>query len=367
MTGVDAATRTERWLILDGTEGDPFALLDGFLAAHGFGVWDEPFVPAADGLVADLYLGYRLAGWLPGVSVGQPAEPCPLPAVACHVRPVIGDRRGVSGRFQAGRFERTWTPAEHRGAIRAVREAIARGDVYQANVVQHLEAPFSGDPAAVAGALAPLGAEHEGAMHGDGWSIVSATPELFLRRRGDVVETMPIKGTRPAGSRDRIADSEKDRAEHVMIVDLERNDLARVCVPHSVHVPEYLVERPMAGVRHLVSRVQGRLSLAVGLAQLLRATFPGGSVTGAPKVSAINHIAALEPVGRGASMGALGHVYPNGDLDLGLTIRTFAIAQGRIHLWVGGGIVWDSDPDAEVEESLVKARPLLDLLGTSVR
>jgi para-aminobenzoate synthetase component 1 len=133
-----------------------------------------------------------------------------------------------------------------------------------------------------------------------------------------------------------------------------------------VHVPEYLVERPMAGVRHLVSRVQGRLSLAVGLAELLRATFPGGSVTGAPKVSAINHIARLEPVGRGASMGALGRVYPNGDLDLGLTIRTFAVAEGRIHLWVGGGIVWDSDADEEVEESLVKARPLLALLGSSV-
>ena len=101
----------------------------------------------------------------------------------------------------------------------------------------------------------------------------------------------------------------------------------------------------------------------MGLAELLRATFPGGSITGAPKISAIDHIARLEPVGRGASMGALGRVYPNGDLDLGLTIRTFAVADERIHLWVGGGIVWDSDPAAEVEESLVKARPLLKLLG----
>ena len=119
-----------------------------------------------------------------------------------------------------------------------------------------------------------------------------------------------------------------------MIVDLERNDLARVCVPHSVHVPDLLVERPMAGVRHLVSRVQGRLRLAVGLGELLRATFPGGSITGAPKVSAINHIARLEPVGRGASMGALGRIYPNGDIDLGLTIRTFAVAE-RSHPPVG--------------------------------
>jgi para-aminobenzoate synthetase component 1 len=128
-------------------------------------------------------------------------------------------------------------------------------------------------------------------------------------------------------------------------------------------VPEFLVEREMAGVRHMVSTVEGRLRPGVGLAELLRATFPGGSVTGAPKLSAIDHIARLEPVGRGASMGALGRIHPNGDVELGLTIRTFAIADGAIHLWAGGGIVWDSDPAAEIEESKVKARPLLRLLA----
>src|SRR5207247_2071700 len=208
MASISTGTLTDQWLVVDSVSGDPFEALDEFLAGHGFGVWSEPFVPAADGLVADLYLGYRLAAALPGVSSQAPPEPCRLPA-------------------------------------------------------------------------------------------------LFLRRRGDVVETMPIKGTRPADDPERIAENPKDRAEHVMIVDLERNDLARVCVPHSVHVPDFLIERPMAGVRHLVSRVQGRLALGVGLAELLRATFPGGSITGAPKVSAINHIARLEPVGRGASMGAL--------------------------------------------------------------
>jgi para-aminobenzoate synthetase component 1 len=127
-----------------------------------------------------------------------------------------------------------------------------------------------------------------------------------------------------------------------------------------------MAEHELAGVAHLVTTVEGRLRPGVGLAELLEATFPGGSVTGAPKISAIDHIAALEPVGRGASMGALGRVWPNGDLELALTIRTFAVAEGRIHLWVGGGIVWDSDADEEVEESLVKARPLLALLGSSV-
>jgi para-aminobenzoate synthetase component 1 len=148
-----------------------------------------------------------------------------------------------------------------------------------------------------------------------------------------------------------------------MIVDLERNDLSRVCEPGSVRWPELMAEHELAGVRHLVSTVEGTLRERVGLAELLEATFPGGSITGAPKISAVDHIAALEPVGRGASMGAVGRVHPNGDLDLALTIRTFAVAEGRIHLWVGGGIVWDSDPDAEIEESLVKARPLLDAIG----
>jgi para-aminobenzoate synthetase component 1 len=148
-----------------------------------------------------------------------------------------------------------------------------------------------------------------------------------------------------------------------MIVDLERNDLSRVCEPGSVRWPELLAERRLAGVSHLETTVEGRLRPDVTLTELLGAVFPGGSVTGAPKISALDHIAALEPVGRGASMGALGRICSNGDLDLALTIRTFAVGAGRIHLWVGGGIVWDSDPDEEIEESWVKARPLLAAIG----
>jgi para-aminobenzoate synthetase component 1 len=148
-----------------------------------------------------------------------------------------------------------------------------------------------------------------------------------------------------------------------MIVDLERNDLSVVCEPGSIRWPELAAERELAGVTHLVSLVEGRLRPDATLTALLEATFPGGSISGAPKISAVDHIAALEPVGRGASMGAVGRVHPNGDVDLALTIRTFAVADGRIHLWVGGGVVWDSDPEAEIEESLVKARPLLDAIG----
>src|ERR1700759_1164573 len=187
------AALTDQWLLLDSAQGDPFGQLDEFLAWQGFGVWSEPFVPAADGLVADLYLGYGLASVLPGVTEPQPPEPCPLPLLACHVRSAHGGREAVPGRYSVGTWQPTWTPAEHRAAVTAVREAIARGDVYQVNVVAHHSAPFRGDASGVEAALAPLGAEHAMAMHGDGWSVVSASPELFLRRRGDVVETMPIK------------------------------------------------------------------------------------------------------------------------------------------------------------------------------
>jgi para-aminobenzoate synthetase component I len=320
------------------------------------------FEGGADGLVADVYLGYGLSRTLRRTTTPDPPEPCPLPPAALRIRSA-DEPPPPGGAFRIGRWKRSWTDDEYAGAIDAVKAAIARGAVYQVNLVQHVSAPFRGDPAGVAAALKPLHPLEPRPLVGEGWAVVSASPELFLSRRGRRVWTMPIKGTRPLDSDDELLYSEKDAAEHVMIVDLERNDLSRVCEPGSVRWPELMVEHERAGVRHLVSLVEGRLREEVGLAELLAATFPGGSVTGAPKISALDHIAALEPVGRGASMGALGRVYPNGDLDLALTIRTFAVAEGRIHLWVGGGIVWDSDPDEEIEESLVKARPLLEAIG----
>jgi para-aminobenzoate synthetase component 1 len=272
---------------------------------------------------------------------------------------------------EIGEWRRTWREDRHAEAVDAVRTAIARGDVYQVNLVQHLSAPFAGSARSLAALLrpltqpndAPLGDSDWRLLEGQGWAIVSASPELFLARRGRRVWTRPIKGTRPRGGRAELLASAKDAAEHVMIVDLERNDLSRVCVPGTVRWPELMAPEQLAGVEHLVSTVEGELRPEVGLAELLEALFPGGSVTGAPKIAAVDLIAALEPVGRGASMGALGRVHGNGDVELALTIRTFAIADGRIHLWVGGGIVWDSDPRAEVEESLVKATPLLEAIG----
>ena len=332
------------------------AAVEATLRAHGF------FEGGAEGLVADVYLGYRLSDGLRREPRPAPPEPCALPAAAVSVRQIARSHEAAPGRFRVGDWERTWTDEGYAAAIDAVREAIARGDVYQVNLVQHLSAPFSGDPAGVAQALAPLRPLQPRPLVGDGWAIVSASPEVFLARRGRRVWTMPIKGTRPSGV-DGLTASQKDAAEHVMIVDLERNDLSRVCEAGSVGWPELMAEQSLAGVEQLVSVVEGTLRGDVTLTDLLEATFPGGSVTGAPKVAALDHIAALEPLGRGASMGALGVVRPNGDFDFALTIRTFAVADGRIHLWVGGGIVWDSDPEAEIEESWVKARPLMAAVG----
>ncbi|MGI8479945.1 MAG: anthranilate synthase component I family protein, partial [Gaiellaceae bacterium] len=266
---------------------------------------------------------------------------------------------------RVGTWAGDWSAADYGAAVERVRAAIARGDVYQVNLVQHLSAAFSGTSAALAAKLAPLAPLHRDPFVGEGWGIVSASPELFLARRGRRLWTMPIKGTRPLGAAVELRASAKDAAEHVMIVDLERNDLSRVCEPGTVRWPELLEPRQLAGVEHMVSTVEGTLRDGAGLAEILEATFPGGSVTGAPKIAAVDLIAELEPVGRGASMGALGRVYGSGDFDLALTIRTFAIAEGRVHLWVGGGVVWDSDPAAEVEESWTKARPLLRAIGST--
>jgi len=337
---------------------DAFRRIESWLRERGF------FEPGGEELVADLYLAYGLSQSIRRGHSPPPPEPCPeLPFAACRLmQPSLATDRHKAYSVRA--WSLTWTADEYRAAVESVRDAIERGDVYQVNLVQHLSAPFEGDPQSLRHALASLRPLHPEPFAGDGWTIVAASPELFLSRRGRRIWTMPIKGTRPLGEVEELTSSDKDAAEHVMIVDLERNDLSRVCEPGSVRWPELLAPHELAGVEHLVSTVEGTLRDGVGLSEILEATFPGGSVTGAPKIAAVDLIAELEPVGRGASMGALGRVYGNGDLDLALTIRTFAVAGGRIHLWVGGGVVWDSDAGAEVEESWTKARPLLDAIGS---
>jgi len=340
---------------------DAFRRIEDWLNAQGF------FRSDGEEHVADLYLGYGLSQAIRRSVTPAPREPCPaLPLAACRVREAGRAVQVAAGPCEIGAWEQTWTAAEYRLAVDEVRGAIARGDVYQVNLVQHLAAPFSGDAGALATRLSPMRPRHPAPFVTEEWAVVSASPELFLARRSDRVWTMPIKGTRPLGAGAELRESEKDAAEHVMIVDLERNDLSRVCKPGTVHWPALMATRELAGVEHMVSTVEGELQEGIGLAAILHATFPGGPVTGAPQIAAIDLIADLEPVGRGASMGALGTVYPNGDFDLTLTIRTFAVADDALHLWVGGGVVWDSDPAMEVEESWTKARPLLAAIGAPV-
>ena len=316
---------------------------------------DEGFF-GRDDVVARVYIGYRCSEILRRSNAPAPPEPCALPAVAYS----LDSSRTTTGPYSIGTWQASWSESEYADAVDVVRAAIAEGDVYQVNLVQHLSADFDGDPLGLARALAPLRPLVPEPLQGDGWTIVSASPELLLERRGLRVRTSPIKGTRPAGVP---VESAKDAAEHVMIVDLERNDLSRVAKPGTVCWPQLLAEQQLAGVSHLVATVEAELREGVTLTELLEAVLPGGSVTGCPKIAALDLISALEPVGRGAAMGALGRIWPNGDLELALTIRTFAIVGGTIHLWVGGGIVWDSDPVEEVEESWVKARPLLAAIG----
>jgi para-aminobenzoate synthetase component 1 len=268
--------------------------------------------------------------------------------------------------WKLGTWRPSWTPGEHAEAVAHVRDAIAAGDVYQVNVVGHAAAAYAGDPLAALRRLATLrGARYGGLLTGEGWAVACASPETLVAVRDGVAVTRPIKGTAAATAEGRQAllTSAKERAEHVMIVDLERNDLARVARTGSVCVDELYALRRWGDLWQAESTVSARLRPGLGLAELLRAVCPGGSVTGAPKLAALAQIAELEPVGRGAAMGALGWV-GHDHLDLGLTIRTVAATSTDLHLWAGGGITWGSDPAAEVAEAAAKAAPLRRLLAT---
>ena len=275
---------------------EAFERIEAWLRNRGF------FTSGGEQLVAELYLGYGMSQAIRRGPTAAPPEPCPvLPLAACRL---AEESQVTPAGFEIGDWAQTWTAAEYCGAIEEVRAAIGRGDVYQVNLVQHLRAPFSGDPRALAARLASLRPLQPAPFVTDTWAVASASPELFLSRRGDLVRTMPIKGTRPRGEATELRASPKDAAEHVMIVDLERNDLSRICEAGTVRWPELMTTHSLTGVEHMVSTVQGSLRDGVGLAGILEATFPGGSVTGAPKIAAVDLIAELEPVGRGAAMGA---------------------------------------------------------------
>jgi para-aminobenzoate synthetase component 1 len=262
-------------------------------------------------------------------------------------------------------------PAGHQVAVKSCIHAIEDGELFQANICTRFHGTFDGSPAELfAEGVQRLSPRRAAFLAGDWGAVVSFSPELFLSRHGDVVRSTPIKGTLPRRDpaddhlASRLRESTKDVAENVMITDLVRNDLGRVCVTGSVRVPELLAVRPAPGVWHLESTIEGQLRPGGTDEDLLRATFPPGSVTGAPKIRALAEIAELEHVGRGVYTGAVGLASPVAGLELNVAIRTLELRDGEVRLGVGGGITADSDPTAEWQECLHKAAPLEALLTT---
>jgi para-aminobenzoate synthetase component 1 len=362
---------------------DPFDAMADFLAEHGCRLESTAAGPPVPRVIG--YLGYDLARVL---------APHPLPGGAARGRDTpdlwLGAYDAVV-RWQGGAAEvigaepararlaaRLAEPARpslppsfgplvaddggdhHVARIERIRDYLAAGDVYQVNLARRLVSRIAapGDALAVYAALAEVAPAPYGALlECDGVTVISGSPERFLGAVGDRIETRPIKGTRPrtAGGAEELAASAKDAAEHLMIVDLERNDLGRIAETGSVTVDDlgYVVELP--ALYHKVSRISARPRPGVGYADLLRAMFPGGSITGAPKRRAIEIIDELEPSRRGPYCGALGYFGAGGALELAISIRIGVIVDRELRVHVGGGIVADSDPAAELAETEVKA------------
>ncbi|HWG84485.1 MAG TPA: aminodeoxychorismate synthase component I [Deinococcales bacterium] len=269
-----------------------------------------------------------------------------------------------AGSFSAGPLASRTGDGAYLEQVRRVLELIRAGDVFQVNLSHRLEADFAGDPFALYERLARESpAPFATYLALDGLTIAGASPERFLRLNGSRVETRPIKGTAPRlpgddSGRAALAGSAKDRAENLMIVDLLRNDLGRVAEYGSVRVDDLFAVEGHGPVWQMVSTVSARLRDGVTPGQLLRATMPGGSMTGAPKVRAMEVIEELEPVRRGPYAGAAGYLDLSGSLDLSIVIRTAVLRAGRVHVQVGGGIVADSTPEGELAETHAKAAAL---------
>jgi len=352
--------------------GDPFRVLDALLRRR-------PDLTAAG------YWGYDLRYHLerlPRRAVDDLGLPdCCVGLFAEQSLPSETTRRGEPPR--GGGRSRAFEPpatvslvdqAAYERRVRRVLEYIAAGDCYQVNLAHRVEAPLPNPPEELfarlqAASPAPYAAYLDCGDH----QVLSSSPELFLRVESGRVVTRPIKGTRPRGGTSaedaaRAAEllaSAKDRAELLMIVDLERNDLGRVCDYGSVRVPELAALESFAQVHHLVATVEGRLRGDVTPLEALRAAFPGGSITGAPKIRAMEIIEELEPVRRGIYTGAIGWVDGCGRAEWSIAIRTMVVQGGRVTFHVGGGIVADSDPAAEYRETLAKAQGMLAALGSA--
>ncbi|WP_449422554.1 aminodeoxychorismate synthase component I [Rhodanobacter lindaniclasticus] len=264
-------------------------------------------------------------------------------------------------------------PGEFLDGVARIHEHLHAGDIFQVNLSRGWNARYAQRPAPAAlyDALRRANpAPFAGLLQQPDWAVLSSSPERLVEVRGGVAQTRPIAGTRPRLSGDdeiarirELSAHPKERAEHVMLIDLERNDLGRVCVPGSVEVDELMVVESYAHVHHIVSNVRGQLRAGVTPGEVIAATFPGGTITGCPKVRCMEIIAALEHAPRGAYTGALGYLDCHGELDLNILIRTLTLAGDRVSLRAGAGIVADSEAAAELDETRAKARGLLRALG----
>jgi para-aminobenzoate synthetase component 1 len=379
---------------------DPLALLRRVLASDPASACDLPFAGGALG-----YFSYDLGRRFERLPVlAQIDEKMPEMAVGLYDWAVVVDHLDKRSwlvshgrqsdtrarwdelvvRFSTPPVERARVPfrinlpvasnlsrEQYAAAYRRVIDYVHAGDCYQVNLAQRFAAPASGDPWLAYQALRVLSpAPYAAYLNTPQGQILSGSPERFLKVDGRNVETRPIKGTRPRAGHPRVdaelatqlKASEKDRAENVMIVDLLRNDLSKNCEPGSVRVPKLFEVESFATVHHLVSTVTGTLRQERDALDLLRGCFPGGSITGAPKVRAMQIIEELEPHRRGVYCGAIGYIGHDGNMDLNIAIRTLVYSGGAIRFWAGGGIVADSRFEDEYQETFDKAAAMLKLL-----
>ena len=380
---------------------DPFALVRKSLAPVAAPVHGLPFEGGAIG-----YFGYDLGRRIERLpSIARDADGLPDMCIGIYDWAVVVDHRrreswlvgqgrdpATSDNWDAladvlgshamtvpevpfgstGRLSQSLSPDAYAAGFRRILRYIRDGDCYQVNYALRFETPVSGDPWWGYRALrrrnpVPFGAY----LEYEDFSVLSFSPERFLRLEHGQVETRPIKGTRPRGETPQadaalhreLLDSEKDRAENLMIVDLLRNDLGRVCEPGSIEVTRLFDVESFTTVHHLVSRIAGRLRAGEDASSLLRACFPGGSITGAPKIRAMQIIEELEPERRGIYCGAIGHIGFGGDMDTNIAIRTLVVRRDKAWFWAGGGIVADSVAEAEYAECLNKAGFLFEFFA----
>jgi len=377
----------------------PFTLLRKQLGARVEQVADVPFAGGALG-----YWGYDLARRmisLPGIAHDD--KQLPAMAVGIYDWALVLDHQKQTARLVShqrfaetaellqqirvrlqrnavfpadtfrvhGKITSNFTPEKYAAAFEQVQDYLQAGDCYQINLAQRFSAAATGDGLGAYLALRELSpAPYSAFLNLPQAQILCASPERFLRVQNGNVETRPIKGTRPRSSDPQqdirlageLQSHPKDRAENLMIVDLLRNDLGKSCVPGSVRVPKLFEVESFANVHHLVSTVEGKLAEGRDALDVLRDCFPGGSVTGAPKLRAMQIIEQLEPHRRGIYCGAIGYAGFDGNMDTNIVIRTLAYSNNEIRCWAGGGIVADSDMAAEYQETLDKASAMLELL-----